>query len=492
MNKVVFFTEGGSRTGLGHLTRCAALADAIKERYPDTEVKFVVKDAECARDLLKGIETKVVDFDWYKDNVRTMEEARGSSLIVIDSYVAEKSIYDGISEVTSGRLLMLDDYGRLDYPEGIVINPSIGNGASARGSQEEGTYLTGGDYVILRKEFRDVPQKEIRETVKDVLLTFGGKDHSSFIDGLAGYLLNKYDFNLHVVFSGDTSCLSSTDKGKNRIRIYSDLTAKGMLDLILICDLSISGGGQTLYELANCGVPTIGICMAENQMGNIKALAETGFLEYIGRYDEGKITEKMEQAIERLLSKDAREKVSNIGKGLVDGRGAIRIVERSIHKDPQLSLRQAGDGDSRDLWAWRNDPEVRRWCFQREEIRYEEHEKWFRNKMRDSNVKIYIAEEECGKVGQARFDTDSGRTCISVNLNPAYLGKRMGGRIISLATRRFFEETPDVEKVEAEIAVDNIASRKAFSKAGYGFSHKGSKGDREMDVYVSERRYEKF
>ena len=52
-----------------------------------------------------------------------------------------------------------------------------------------------------------------------------------------------------------------------------------MLNLMLKSDICISGGGQTTYELARVGVPTIGICLAENQKNNLMGWKSLGFIE---------------------------------------------------------------------------------------------------------------------------------------------------------------------------------------------------------------------
>lgn len=44
------------------------------------------------------------------------------------------------------------------------------------------------------------------------------------------------------------------------------------------CDVAISACGSTLYELAVCGVPTIGIIIADNQIGICEKLNNMGVI----------------------------------------------------------------------------------------------------------------------------------------------------------------------------------------------------------------------
>ena len=51
-------------------------------------------------------------------------------------------------------------------------------------------------------------------------------------------------------------------------------------------DLAISASGQTLYELACIGVPTIAIGIIDNQKNNIKNWINQGFIEYAGCWND--------------------------------------------------------------------------------------------------------------------------------------------------------------------------------------------------------------
>lgn len=156
----------------------------------------------------------------------------------------------------------------------------------------------------------------------------------------------------------------------------------------------------------------------------------------------------------------------------------------------KIRMRPVTKEDCYDLWSWRNSPEVGKWCFNNDEIDYEEHKKWFNRKIEDENVRIYIAENENGKkLGQVRFEVGEGQgSNISVNLNPHFLGKGLGHRIIKSATVFFLEQRQEVERVTAEIFEENIVSQKAFEKAGYSFAKEAYKHERRLKVFTYNRQ----
>jgi len=133
-----------------------------------------------------------------------------------------------------------------------------------------------------------------------------------------------------------------------------------------------------------------------------------------------------------------------------------------------IKLRKAGIDDCRDLFAWRNDPVTRQVSFNSGELKYEDHEKWFKKYLQDPDRSMFIAEaEDNEKLGMVRFDRikdDSWE--ISINLSPAHRGKGLGSLIISKSCE-LFAESHSNKKLVARTKASNIASIKAFEKAGF-------------------------
>ena len=92
-------------------------------------------------------------------------------------------------------------------------------------------------------------------------------------------------------------------------------------------DVAISGGGQTIHELACIGVPTLAICMASSQKNNVYAWAQTGFLDCCMLDDSVDLAINVENFLINNEEYDVREKKVNIGRNIIDGRGACNIVD---------------------------------------------------------------------------------------------------------------------------------------------------------------------
>jgi len=132
-----------------------------------------------------------------------------------------------------------------------------------------------------------------------------------------------------------------------------------------------------------------------------------------------------------------------------------------------IKLRDANGEDCEALYIWRNHPSARQFSLGIEEISRENHDKWFEESLRNSERKIYIAEDKGKKVGQVRFDREGENIArVSVTVNPDFYGKGHGTTIIREGSKKYFAEV-HVDIIRAEIKPENIASVKAFEKAGY-------------------------
>jgi spore coat polysaccharide biosynthesis predicted glycosyltransferase SpsG len=328
--KVSILTEAGKNIGLGHLTRCIALYQVFEEE--GNAVELIVNGDDSILDFVKNNNYQFMN--WLKEKEKLMSIVKNSDVAVIDSYLAPKSLYDNISNILSLKpnpyhlshnpLLMIDDYNRINYPKGIVVNPSIYGDKLNYPNNNQIEYFLGEDYIILRKEFWDVPEKIINKDMKDILITLGGIDKGDFLKKLLEFLSEKFpNFNYHLITNNNLNL-------NLNFNLYSNLSASKMLELMLKADICISGGGQTTYELARVGLPTIGICFAENQTGNLKYGDLCGYLKYIGNSDDNSLLDNIKDVLEEITSFEQRSKMSSLGRANVDGKGAGRIVKKSI------------------------------------------------------------------------------------------------------------------------------------------------------------------
>lgn len=91
-------------------------------------------------------------------------------------------------------------------------------------------------------------------------------------------------------------------------------------------DIAISAGGQTLYELARVGVPTIGICIVQNQLQNVNGWSKSRLLEYIGWYNDENLLNNLRDAISKITPYKERLTRSEKSRNYINGQGCKRIM----------------------------------------------------------------------------------------------------------------------------------------------------------------------
>ena len=105
------------------------------------------------------------------------------------------------------------------------------------------------------------------------------------------------------------------------------------LEFATICDIAITAGGTTLYELCATGVPSIAFTMADNQVDFTKSFHEHEAICYVGdaRSDNALARNLAARLFSILPDKALRTRLSANARKLVDGRGAERIADAIIN-----------------------------------------------------------------------------------------------------------------------------------------------------------------
>ena len=108
---------------------------------------------------------------------------------------------------------------------------------------------------------------------------------------------------------------------------------------MLKSDIAIASGGQTLYELANVGLPAIAIILIDNQVEDTVGWAQKGFLYNAGWWNKKQLENNIINYLKKLMDYSMRKSMGEIGQLFVDGKGANRIVEFTIERFNENSFR---------------------------------------------------------------------------------------------------------------------------------------------------------
>ena len=137
-----------------------------------------------------------------------------------------------------------------------------------------------------------------------------------------------------------------------------------------------------------------------------------------------------------------------------------------------MKIRNINQKDSKDLFEWRNNYESRKMSFGTKKITLEEHEKWFKESIKNPNKNFYIGEYNGIKIGVCRFGFDKKKNIseTSININPDERGKGYGKKLLTNAIKTYLKNKSCT--LIAKIKEDNIISIKLFNSAGFLVSKK--------------------
>ncbi len=322
--KVKIFTEGGSGIGFGHISRCISLAQAFESR--GYHVEIVVKGDYTIRDHMQDFPYE--QGDWIIDDELLDHHLKDANGAIVDSYLADTDVYQYISKKTKVPLF-LDDYKRIDYPTGVVINWSVCAKEMGYPEKRGVKYLLGPKYISLRKAFWHMETKEIRRDVRAVMVSFGGDDSKNMTPRVLEFLNAEYSMLEKYVIIGPAFERVEEINAASDSRTYLIFSPndEGMLKVMTNCDAAITSGGQTLYELARIGTPAAAVAAAENQIDNVKGWEKAGFVENIGFWSDPELMDRLRVGFRRLMSVVRRADAAEQGRMMVPGNGAGKIVD---------------------------------------------------------------------------------------------------------------------------------------------------------------------
>lgn len=136
----------------------------------------------------------------------------------------------------------------------------------------------------------------------------------------------------------------------------------------------------------------------------------------------------------------------------------------------ELSIRPAAMTDLELFFRWKNDPVALQNSFDSRPVSLEDHTRWFSGKLEQPQALLLVFENERHEaVGHVRFETEGDTAIIGITVDPAFRGQQLSSRMLEMACTHYFSQHPD-KRILAFVKIDNLASCKAFTAAGFSES----------------------
>lgn len=319
--------------GTGHVMRCLALAQAWQDAGGTANLAVAeLPDALSARVTAEGVSLSRVHAipGSPEDAGETVAQAHrlSANWVVIDGSRFGSDFLETV-QAAGFHVLLIDDFAdRESFCADLIVNPNLDDdeepytkrGATAR-------LLMGPSYVLLRREFRQGTEKrETRQKGNRILVTLGGSDPEILTPKIVGALAHCTDLEITAIVGAgyaEAGELRKLKASNLRVAFNSANMAQFMRD----SDLAVIAAGGTLWELLSMGCAVLSYSRNVVQERVVHALSHRGVVVDMGEtchFDPEKLAAAVKDLVDAPV---ARERMTGLGRALVDGMGATRVVE---------------------------------------------------------------------------------------------------------------------------------------------------------------------
>jgi len=149
-----------------------------------------------------------------------------------------------------------------------------------------------------------------------------------------------------------------------------------------------------------------------------------------------------------------------MGKGRV---GVTQLLPMSI----KITYRFAIPEDCRLYFDWANDADVRANSYTPGKIEWENHEKWFMNKIASDEAYMFVFYSGAEPVGQLRLDRISDTDLlVDLSVDRAWRARKIGKKMMATGREILHKFFPSM-RIKGEPHRNNIASIKMLEAAGF-------------------------
>jgi UDP-2,4-diacetamido-2,4,6-trideoxy-beta-L-altropyranose hydrolase len=481
---VALRADADTATGLGHVLRCLALAEALHAAGARTLLitrapgPAVIERARISGVALRKLPSATTPVD---DAAQTLE-ALGDEMpawLVVDHYALDARWHDAIAEATAARIAAIDDLAdRPMHCEVLIDHNLADNHRRKYGTRldERAALLGGPRYALLGPMYACAPRCAPHDPVRSIGIFMGGTDpaQASTIALQACVLAG---------FRGKIELVSTTANARHQALATAIAQVPGAhlsLDLPDLAaffarhDLQIGAGGGASWERCCIGPPTLAVMTAGNQRASIPALAARGAIATLP--DDMPVTpSSLASALASLLADPKRRlALGRRATSLVDGHGARRVALRLLAST--LRVRPATAADSALVFTWRNHPSIRALSRQAEAIDEATHQRWFDGVLGDPERALWIGVVGNLAVGVIRFDRCADHmedVEVSLYTDPDLVGLSLGTSLLRAGERQAAKVFGDAQRFVAHVLPGNAGSRRLFEAAGYRFDATG-------------------
>jgi spore coat polysaccharide biosynthesis predicted glycosyltransferase SpsG len=313
------FTQASHQVGYGHIYECLAIAEYLSP----ADIDFLLLESSPEAEQLvrqRGYRVRRLEAD-----DRGKLDLPASSCLLMNLR-DNSALWQKRLKSQYKSLILIDELGDKQLFCDVLINFSICPQWHHYLDGYQGPQFLGADFYPLRKEFIGLRQRR-RAVDNKVLVSMGGADRTRTTLRLAEAFsdINDWEFTYVIGpgFGFGFEQIREKTKGRPNHRVIN--APDKMAELMAGHRLMFSAGGDTLFEAAYLGIPTLVVWEDPHEELQGRAFADRGASLVVG--PAGRLTKTfLDEAIDLMRDPARFDRMAGAGPALVDGSGCSRIT----------------------------------------------------------------------------------------------------------------------------------------------------------------------
>jgi len=344
---ILFRCDGSHEIGFGHIVRCIALADELRDKHGSGVVFAVLYDNKAMEMILNhGYKVETANpredqFD-YGDWFNCIVKKNHPCALILD--IRDDLPPNIVSNLRKKGILVvtIDDPTDRRLLADLAFYPPVPQVEKMDWHGFTGQRFIGWEWVILRREFSHNDEnlyKRIKATKKtkihNILVTMGGSDPKGMtLKTMEALKVIDGQFEVTIILGPGFAHRDSLNEILGNFphihRIFENVLNIG--DIMAEADLAVASFGVTAYELAAMGVPAIHLCLTQDHCKSSSVFQKNKIAFCMGQIDEVDV-ETLAQKVKYLVShQKLRRNMIKRSQKLFSDNGTPLVAQKIIEE----------------------------------------------------------------------------------------------------------------------------------------------------------------
>ena len=518
--KAVFRVDASLKIGSGHVMRCLALANTLKNNHFIVEficrkldgnlINRICEEGFKVHELQPGSDNntdhKLEYSSWLgvsqkQDAEECIKILNNESVdwIVVDSYALDKDWHSSLKPFCS-RLMVIDDLANRNYQCDILLDQTFGREKTdyINRTPSNCQSLVSSKYALLRPEFADLRLESLarrkHSKLSHLLINMGGIDIANITERILDHLKIsdlKKELNITIIMGENSPHLHSVRNKAAELKQKTKVLVgvKNMAKIMTSADIAVGASGSTTWERCCLGLPSIQLVMSTNQEYLAQILHNNNIIKLVQEVKE--VSCLLESSQEWM--KDA----GNLSAEICDGLGTNRVLNKMTNKIIRLKdfneieLCNYTNLDQDDVCLaleMRNHEEIRPWMYNQKNISLPEHLSFIDTLGTKTKTRYFLVKQKGLVIGSINFSKiEYGKSAyFGIYVNP-FLQLKGLGKVLEAAGCEYAFKELGAAMINLEVLESNKKAIDFYTRCGYEFVNKTIINDQNV-IYMKKQK----